>query len=326
MDEKTFGRVFGYVKEVMEASRDFEGEVEIGLDEGCFITHLHKASFKKFDGCNAAKGSAIDGSSFKVLDGLSFVIGSRRTGYIIADEKGVINKKIGEVKIEVISKRDAKKIFAEKYEKVTHNISKKIPDGMDGVNGAIRGLEEHAAARDAMNELDEGDVLMMDGSLEGSEFLSEIIKENCEIAMERGVHLVGICKRSDLYTNRLPVLNWIKNKGDKIFKEQRWYYPLSEEKNIYIAKFHPFSKFSFRIDINPMEKYIEEILGKVSAFSNDVSCLGYPYPLAEIHRNVVITSEDVLYFRKVLREIVLKSGFTIDEWEDLFFDYHEYLG
>jgi len=27
-----------------------------------------------------------------------------------------------------------------------------------------------------------------------------------------------------------------------------------------------------------------------------------------------------------LREMALKSGYTIDDWEELFFDYHEYLG
>ncbi len=326
MDEKTFGRAFCYIEEVMNRSRGFEGEVKVKFDNGGFDIRLCNDAFKKFGGGDRAKGVAIDGSSFKILDGLSFIISSRRVGYVVADEKGVIRKKIGDMEIDTLSKQGLKDDFKEKYGDLMDSVPPKIPDSMDEVNDAIRGLEEHVMAREAMETLGEGDVVMMDGSLEGNKFLSEIIKENCNIAVERGLHLVGICKRSDLYTNKLPVLAWVKKRGDSIFAKQRWYYPLSRERRVYIAKLHPFSKFSFRIDINPMEEDVEGILNKISAFSNDVSYMGYPYPLAEIHRDVVITSEDGLYCRKVLREMALKSGFTIDEWEDIFFDYHEYLG
>ncbi len=325
MDEE-IGRTFDYIKETIERSRNFEGETEVELDEGDFIAHFYGNSFKKFGSSGKARGAAVDGSSFKILSGHSFIIVGRRTGYVIADEKGIISKKIGEIKVEALEKRNIKETFTEKYEEMMHSPPKKIPESMDEAVDAIRSLEENAAAADAMDELEEGDIVMMDGALEGSKFLADVIRKNCELAAGRGLHLVGICKRSDLYTNHLPVLSWVKRRGDKFFGEQRWYYPLSEGRKIYIAKFHPFSKFSFRIDINPMENDIEKILGEISAFSDDVSCLGYPYPLAEIHRNVVITAEDGLYYRKALREMALKNGLTMDEWDDLFFDYHEYLG
>lgn len=326
MDENTFGRAFDYIKEVIERSRNFEGETEVELDKGNFTARLNESAFKKFEGLENARGAAIDGSSFRILSGHSFVISGRRTGYVIADERGIISKKIGNIVVEAIEKREAKKLFKDKYEEVMDCIPSKIPENMDEVVDAIRGLEEHAVARDAMDKLGEGDILMMDGSLKGSEFLSDVIDRNCRYAIERGIHLVGICKRSDLYTDRLPVLSWVKRRGDKIFGRQRWYYPLSEENKIYIAKLHPFSRFSFRVDINPAESDVEKIFGRVSAFSNDVSYIGYPYPLAEIHRNVVVTSEDGLYYRKALREMALMNGFTMDDWDDLFFDYHEYLG
>lgn len=326
MDENTFGRAFDYIKEVIERSRNFEGELEIELPDGSFGASFNERMFKKFDGCERARGAAIDGSSFKILSGHSFIVSGRRAGYVIADEKGITAKKIGDVEIDAIEKREMKDIFAGKYEEVMNRPPKKFPGSMDETIDAIRGLEEQEMARDAIDELDEGDIVMMDGSLEGSEFLPDVIKKNCSRAMDMGVHLVGICKRSDLYTSKLPVLSWVKNRGDRIFSRQRWYYPLSEERKIYIAKLHPFSKFSFRVDINPMEKEAEEILGKIAAFSNDVPYIGYPYPLAEIHRNVVITSEDGLYYRKALREMALMNGFTMDDWDDLFFDYHEYLG
>ncbi len=326
MDKKTFGRAFDYIKDAIEKSRYFEGEAEIGLEEGEFVAHLHESKFKKFEGKSKAKGAAIDGSSLKILDGHFFIIGSRRVGYVVADENGITDRRIWNTDMEALSKYDAKEAFKEKYENFMQNPPPKIPESVEEANDAIRGLEEHVAAREAMGKLGKGDIIMMDGSLQGSEYLSDVIEENCRIALEKGLHLVGVCKRSDLYTKKLPVLSWVKRRGDKIFGKERWYYPLSEEKGIYIAKFHPVSKFSFRVDINPMEKDVEEIMGKIAVFSNDVSYLGYPYPLAVIHREVVLTSEDGMYFRRVLREMALKSGYTIDDWEELFFDYHEYLG
>jgi len=326
MDENTFGRAFDYIKEVIERSRNFEGETEIELDEGNFTARLDESIFKKFEGAERARGAAIDGSSFRILSGHSFVIAGRRTGYVIADEKGIISRKIGDITIEAIEKREAKRLFEEKYEEFMGCMPDDAPDSIDEVVDAVRGLEENAAARDAMDRLEAGDILMMDGSLRGGKFLSEVIDRNCKYAADRGIHLVGVCKRSDLYTDRLPVLSWVKVRGDRIFGRQRWYYPLSEGDGIYIAKLHPFSRFSFRVDMNPAERDVDGIFSMISAFSNDVSYMGYPYPLAEIHRNVVITSEDGLYCRKALREMALMNGFTMDDWEELFLDYHDYLG
>jgi len=325
MDEKTFGRAFGYIKNAIEKSRNFEGETEIELEEGKFLAFLHEDKFEKFEGAHSVRGAAIDGSSLKILDAHSFIISMRRVGYIIADEKGVISKKIYTPDMDGISKYDSEEIFKKKYENLMGCPPSRVPDTIDEINDAIRGLEEHAAAREAMDALGKDDILMMDGSLRGSKFLSDVIEENCRIAMEKGLHIVGVCKRSDLYTKKLPILSWVKRRGDRIFGGERWYYPLSREEGIYVAKLHPLSKFSFRIDLNPAEKNVDEIMGKLSAFSNDISYIGYPYPLAMIHREVVLTSEDGMYCRKVLREMALKNGYTIDDWEELFFDYHDYL-
>lgn len=325
MDEKTFGRAFNYIRDAIEKSRNFEGETEIELGEGKFLTFLHENEFKKFEGEDNAKGAAVDGSSLKILDAHSFIISMRRVGYLVADEKNLISRKIYPAEMDCLSKHEPDGIFKEKYENLMGCSPPKIPDSVESINDAIRALEEHAAAREAMETLEEGDILMMDGSLQGSEYLSDIIGENCRIAMEKGIHIVGVCKRSELYTRKLPVLNWVKSRGDRIFGKEKWYYPLSRDKGIYIAKLHKLSRFSFRIDINPEEKDIDGIMRKLSAFSNDVSYIGYPYPLALIHREVVLTSEDGMYCRRVLREMALKSGYTIDDWEEMFFDYHEYL-
>lgn len=147
MDEKTFGRAFDYIRDAIEKSRDFEGEAEIGLEEGEFVAHLHESKFKKFEGKSKARGAAIDGSSLKILDGHFFIIGSRRVGYVIADESGIMDQKVWNTDMEALSKYDAKEVFKEKYENLMQNPPPKTPESVEEANDAIRGLEEHAAAR-----------------------------------------------------------------------------------------------------------------------------------------------------------------------------------
>jgi hypothetical protein len=67
------------------------------------------------------------------------------------------------------------------------------------------------------------------------------------------------------------------------------------------------------------------VLTKLTAFADDVAYLGYPYPLAHAHRMAVIAAEESVMLREHLRGLVLQKGYTLEDWESVFFDYHHYL-
>jgi len=291
-------KTFIFLKEVL-GKKNFESiSKKIGLDEKLF---------KCFEERKCKRVAAIDGSSCDILDGEFFIIGGRRVGYVIADDEKILERKIGEIKVGFLSKESRMQ-------------GTKIPENPHEINEMLREMEEHLMAREAMKKLEKDDIILIDGSLEGNEFVSKIMKENFEMAHERGIHVVGISKKCGLAVKNVSIVNWVKRKGEKLFANKRWYYPFSEGR--YIVKFHPLSRFVFRVDMNEEN---EQVLGEIATLCNDVCFLGYPYPLADVHNNVVIKSHDRLAIKTRLKKMMIESGFSMDDWETLFFDYHEYL-
>lgn len=298
--EESLKKTFVFLKEILEGGRGVEQARKINLDEKLF---------RSFEERRCKKIAAIDGSSYDILDGEFFIIGGRRTGYVIADSEKILERKIGDIKINFLGK-----------EKMLNKI--KMPENPHEVNELLREREEHLVANEVIEKLGKNDIILMDGSLEGNEYVSHIIEENFETARQKGIRIVGISKKSSLIIKNVPIINMVKRKGEELFAKERWYYPLFER--CYIVKFHPLSRFVFRVDINENED-AEEILGEIASLCNDVCFLGYPYPLADIHNHVVITSHDAFDIKMKLQEMAIENGFTLEEWEALFFDYHEYL-
>lgn len=292
--EKGLEKVFIFLKEVLEGGKNFGKILEI--DE---------KSFKCFDEKKCKKVGAVDGSSYEILDGEFFIIGGRRTGYVISDSEKILERNIGEIEVDFLTKENMD------------------IDNLHEVNEILRQMEEYLLVREVIKKLDKDDIILLDGSFEGNEFVSDILKKNFEMSRERGIHMVGISKKSGMLIKNFPMINMIKKKGDKIFPKKRWYYPLSGE--TYVVKFHPLSRFAFRVDVDQKED-VEKIFAEIASLCNDVCFLGYPYPLADVHNSVVIKSHDAFEIRMKLQEMAIKNGFTMEDWEELFFDYHEYLG
>jgi NurA-like 5'-3' nuclease len=134
-------------------------------------------------------------------------------------------------------------------------------------------------------------------------------------------NIVSISKKSSWHTEKTPLLYLIKKYGDKLLPNQCWYYEIDTGK--YVIKLHPYTKFVFRTDYNGSTP--EDVFGKLSTFCNDISCLGYPYPLAEIHKHVQITKDEGEYIKKSLVKKALENGMSLNDFENLFYDYHDYL-
>ena len=173
-------------------------------------------------------------------------------------------------------------------------------ENADEENDARRQKEEISLAMECCGE----NIVMIDGAL--NEKIDEV---------------VGISKKSGLKKGNIPILFIIKKFGEKNLPNKCWYYEI--EKNVYAVKFHPYSRFVFRVDYYGND--LEEVLAEIASLCNDVSCLGYPYPLAEVHRLVKISREEAEYLKYELQKRVVEKGLNLEEWEDLFYDYHEYL-
>jgi hypothetical protein len=126
----------------------------------------------------------------------------------------------------------------------------------------------------------------------------------------------------------------IKQQGEALFgKASAWFCEIPDEKGHsqlfgkrYIVKFHPMAAFVFRTDINRYDDVDPgELFGKLAQYCADATYLGYPYPLAHIHNQVVINralTEDIAYR---LEAIAFEHGVSSYNWDLLFQNFHEIL-
>jgi len=161
---------------------------------------------------------------------------------------------------------------------------------------ARRFLEWKVSELVIQNELDKGDILVRDGSLQTAiTGESNYSKKAYQAAENKGVIFCGIAKRSKLYTSKGRSLVYaIKLLGNKVCPNKSWYYHPVVEINhpdhsaeMYFVKFYPSSKYVFRFEIEKNmakslgREKIEKLFGIIASNSIDLRFPGYPYGLVD---------------------------------------------
>lgn len=193
------------------------------------------------------------------------------------------------------------------------------------VASIARRFAEWEYAKSVINyELERGDVLVMDGTLQTaftneSKYSSSAYKA----AMKKGVIFTGLSKTSHLFTDTgLSLIGAVqKLSEDSNIPYKTWYYPIAEvmrhdhEASIYVVKLHSQAQRVFRYEIYKKQadklnaKEIKETLARMALNSRDISFPGYPYGLIDAdHRARVRVDEAEGYRVKLFSEISKKEG------------------
>lgn len=178
---------------------------------------------------------------------------------------------------------------------------------------ARRFAEWSLAARIVDEELDRGDILVMDGSLQ-TEFKNETQYSNrlYDMAVSKDVIICGLSKTSRLLTEsgdslisrishiakKVPFGTWYVKVADMISADDR---------GVTLAiKLHPTSKFVYRFEIL-REQFaqmsaddINSILGSLAANSQDMAMPGYPYGAIDADRFAQVRMEETRTYRAML--------------------------
>ena len=168
---------------------------------------------------------------------------------------------------------------------------------------AYRKLAELNEAVKLIDELDSGDIIVLDRDLEASiTGEKELLDELYAKAEEKNVIVCGIAKTARLFTDTgdsvLAAVSSIAPEGE-------WYYlPVAEidyEKHkaeICIVKLHPKSKYIFRLEIfNRQKESLGNALGILKKNSADPVFLGYPYGLIEADRFARVSNDEAEYLK-----------------------------
>ena len=325
MEQQALEHVLATLRRILQESNHFSGHVDVTLEADSFTADLSPERFSPLKPAPVARAVAIDGSSYRALDGLSFIVSVSRTAAVLANQDEVLETTLSDAQTTALSRDSGDRIFIDAFHELCDAEPAAIPDTVEETAGALRSLQEQALARDVIEQLEEDDLCLLDGALHGNRWMQPVVDDTCRMAADRHVHLAAVSKRSDLAVRGMPLLYWVKRQGNQAMPGQRWQYPLCEERGIYIAKLHPAASHVFRVDVNPYDDAPGQILSRLAVLSDDITTLGYPYPLAAAHRSVVITRDEASYWSQRLREQALHEGFSRDDWEGLFYDYHTYL-
>lgn len=174
------------------------------------------------------------------------------------------------------------------------------------------------------NELESGDMIVIDGSLQTS-FENETKYANrlYDAAIQKGVIVCGLAKTSRLITESGdPLLARIAEIAEDV-TFGRWYVKVAEEVSpddrgfMLAAKFHEKSPYVFRFEIlreqfdklNPDD--LNSILSSIVANSQDVAMIGYPYGAIDADRFAQIRMDELNMYRGFVLSEMLKKP----EWK-----------
>jgi hypothetical protein len=154
-------------------------------------------------------------------------------------------------------------------------------------------------------ELDEGDLLVRDGTLQTAVSNEKYYSMPAyEAADKRGVLLGGLAKTSTMFTTTgLSLLAAVHRLSqDCDLKGSAWYYhPLAENHHtdhpaeMFVTKLHPDSKYVFRFELyKPQAERMDResmdgLFRRLGRNSDDWSFVGYPYGLVEADASARVT-------------------------------------
>lgn len=196
--------------------------------------------------------------------------------------------------------------------------------GIERVGSIARRFSEWCLASQALEELSEGDIVVMDGTLQGN-VTNEVnySREVSKKAKERGVILAGLSKTSSVFTTTGLSLNGAVNTlAGRERIEGSWYLPVAVSQSldhdvyITIAKLNPIADRVFRLEIQ-REQYddlrkegLQEVFSLLCENSTDPTFPGYPYGLIDADRFARVSDDEVQYYLGLVMAQITRNGGT----------------
>jgi len=189
-----------------------------------------------------------------------------------------------------------------------------------------RFAEWSLAEKVVLEELEEGDILVMDGSLQtGYKNESKYASSLYDAAQKQGVIVCGLTKTSRLIMESgEPLLARIQEIAEDV-PYGRWFVEIADmassdnRGHMLATKFHPNSRHVFRFEIlrdqfNGMDGAEKnEILASIAANSHDIAMPGYPYGSIDADRFAQVRKNELDMYRGLMKAEMSK----ITEWKRL---------
>jgi hypothetical protein len=249
---------------------------------------------------------SIDGGNSILFESAAFCIGLIRVGAIVYSKNVRVSRKSKEFYILVRVRNE--KYSVNTYPKTSLNSLVFNPEDESLRNGIekcdpsriISVIRRFAEIEFAYENSDDVDYVIMDGTLEARYPLEDKYMEGL-LSTGKACALSKTC--SLVTKNGESIIRKLSDMGVGAW----YYYPIIRSNNplhkseIYFVRLNPKSKYLFRFEIQQGFKgEPEEIIGMLSANSNDPIFLGYPYGLIDVDQYARISGEESALMRTKL--------------------------
>jgi hypothetical protein len=82
--------------------------------------------------------------------------------------------------------------------------------------------------------------------------------------------------------------------------------------DVYFAKLYPHAPKWFRVDIGTYKHEPQFVFSNLAHYAKSELCLGYIYPLLEVHRYVVTVRQFHTVYERMILELAPKFGIPLD--------------
>ncbi|HEX8135445.1 MAG TPA: DNA double-strand break repair nuclease NurA [Actinomycetes bacterium] len=307
----------------------------VGPDDGGALELAEDAPLVQF-GCDPAPGvtaAAVDGGSACLLNGRSFWLVAYRAGTVWHRDRETFAVDVDPLTLRALTQSDAKAAYAEALALAGVRRERELSD-LSGVVDVLRELAEWRRANEAVAAARPGDLVLVDGSLHPGAFLpASLVGPVHQLALDRGVDLVGVTKASKLRWGRYaPLVLRVRRRAEQeLGGDARWYLRVtapddggdgSWRSEVYVARLARSGVYAFRVDAVRGRREPQELFAVLAGLSDDPAFLGYPYPLARVHQEVSLPGHLLADLRRDLREAFLREGLSEDDVDLVMRDFH----
>lgn len=221
-------------------------------------------------------------------------------GVLTNPESSTTEKGAYSVKLFVRNDADSCRLPSDVDLSITSDAVRNRDMSRDSLLDIPRKMAEWAVASSVIdNELQRGDLLIMDGTLQTRSMSeSKFVVPICKKAITKGVILCGLAKTSTLVAaDNLSLISRASELAEEAgFTRKRWFVGVCNRATAndmgytYIVKFHEKSRYVFRFGVLSEQHdsmpngEIESIFASIAANSRDISMLGYPYGAIDADR------------------------------------------
>jgi hypothetical protein len=289
--------------------------------------------------------AAVDGGSACLVNGRSFWVIVYRAGTIWHRDRVTVHEDAAALTIEALTQSDARGRYAQALAAAGVVRERELAD-LGGVVDVLRELAEWGRVREALERAAPGDLVLVDGSLHPGAFLpAALVAPIHELALERGVDLVGVTKASKLRWGRYAplVLRVRRRAEEELGPDARWYLRVTSDPDqpqpaadasrdaggatawrseVFVARLASRGAYAFRVDAVRGHRDPERLFAVLAGLSDDPAFLGYPYPLARVHQLVSLSGHLLADLRRDLRAAFMREGLPSDDIDLVMRDFH----